>query len=324
VIANKGTFHSQALVANTNGAAELMAMELNSETNAEVEVYVEAKRQDHQEEPVTPADVALYVDAVLAAEIEAENASSAEVATAIRSGVEAEYRYLMENDVATQTEIDAVVEGKGSAFGRLQADLATGGNASESMNVFVSALADANAEAGIGHASSAAARQTAELVIESLSEGLSVKARFALRQHAHLLAASSTSAAVEAEFDAEPGMDAQASAVADAALTLRSSIMDASTEAEIETAWSDFRAVVNAELTSGLAIGSALQTAIETTIAAQSASFESSVSDATTVDDFVRAKADFNTQLRAALEGQLSAVADAGFGSRVLTLVSAR
>jgi hypothetical protein len=323
VTAEKGSFESRTLVVRQAGEDELSAMEMNAETRAEARVYAEAKQQDSDEEPVTPGDVALHVDARTAAEIESNNASDAQVAAAVRAAAEAEMRYLAESGSATSEQMSGSVENKTNAFIQLQSALTAGADASAAMDAFSSSMSNAYVDAGIDEHANAEARQTAALVIQNLSSGLSENARFALRQHAELLAATSTSAAVESQFAAETGLETEAAAVASAGADLRESIASASSEAEINAAWASFESETMSQLSAGISLGSTLLATVESSLAALRADFENSISGATSVDAFVQAKSTFHSDARSEIEGDLSATANAEFAARVITLVSA-
>lgn len=322
VTASKVGFESKAIVAKANSASAVTAAEMNAETKAEADVYVEAKKQDSSSEPVNAADVVMHVDAELAADIHANTTSKAQVASAIRAAVESEHRYLVSAGAATQSQFNSSKTFKSNALIQYQASLATGGNASVSEDVFVEAMSKSNLDAGISASANAEARQTASLTIAHLSSGMSARARLALRKKAALLAAVSTSAAAEAEFRAESSMSAQANAVANAGVSLRTAIKNATTDAQIGAAWSSFESSVVANISTSLALGSVLSATLNTAIQQEKASFRTSVDNTSSVDGFVTARANFKTTMESRIKSSLSASSEANVAAKVVALVA--
>ncbi|NNF02979.1 MAG: carboxypeptidase regulatory-like domain-containing protein [Rhodothermales bacterium] len=322
VTATKGDFSSETIVVNHVDSDAVAAMDMNAETRAEARVYTEAKRMDDSAQPVTAADVAMYVDAETATRIESNNSSDAEVATALHSAVKGELMYLSDANVSS-SQIESASNAKIAAFAALQADIAAGSGTSGALDAFASTMADVYVDAGVDHTTSAEARQTASLVITNLSGNLDSSARLAMRKRAELMAGLSTAAAIEAEFRAEGGMESEANAIESAGITLAASIAGASTDAEIEDAWAAFESETKAQLSAGITLGAALLQTVEASLLSLKTSFKDSIAAASSVDTVVELKAEYHADARVQIQNDLSTLANAEFAARVLTLASA-
>jgi hypothetical protein len=329
VVATKTGFEGRTIVMADGSATAVSAMNINAETTAEADVYVAAKQQDSDSEPVTPADVALFVDSRAAADINANATTDSQVGAAIRAAVEAEARWMREQANESSATIELMTAEKMRAFASLQSSLhanATAQARASALAAFESSMADVHTEAGVNVESSAQARQVARITLEALSSGLSSQARFALRQRAHLLEADATGNAVVTAFQGNSSASARASAVAASAATLRTSILSAQSEAEMNAAWDDFAGDVAAEVNGGLNLGLDLSALVQGAIGNARATFSSQVNSSSSVDAIVDAKAQFESEAKAALESNSSiqASGNAEFAASVMTMVSAR
>ncbi len=334
IVASKPGFEGKTVaMANTaaSGSGDVNAMNINLETTAEADVYVAAKQQDSDDEPVTPADVALFVDGDVAAELAASNTTHAQVSAAIRSATEAEIRHMKQVSGESDATIELLVAEKASLFGQLQSGLnanSTAQTRASALVGFESGMTSAHTRVGIDAETSAHARQVARVTLEALSSGLSSETRFALSQRAHLLEADATAQAVIKAFQENSTASARASVVAEAATTLGASLRAADSDSELAEAWSDFEAAVASQISVGLSLGIDLSSLIQTSLNGARSSFAASVSSASSVDAIVSAKRTFETNARAAIESstafQASSSDNVTFAANVLTLVSAR
>lgn len=335
IIASKSGFEGRTVAtANTaaSGSGAVTAMNINGETTAETDVFVVAKQQDGDDEPVTPADVALFVDGNVAADLEDNDTTPTQISTAIRSAIEAEFRHMQQASGESDATIGLLVSEKASLFGQLQNGLNANSTSQTRANALVgfeSGMSSAHARVGIDAQASAQARQVARVTLEAMSSGLSSDARFALRQRANLLEADATSQAIITAFQQNSTAAARASLVADAATSLGASLQDADSDSELAEAWSEFEVAVSSQVSTGLNLGIDLSSLIRSRLNVARSSFAASLSSAATnVNAIVSAKRTFETNARTAIESsaalQASSSGNVAFAANVLTLVSAR
>lgn len=329
IVASKSGFEGKTLATMDGNASAVSAMNINAETTAEADVYVAAKQQDSDDEPVTAADVALFVDSRTAADLNSNATTNAQVGAAIRAAIEAEARWMREEANETSATLGLVVSEKARAFGQLQSSLhatATAQARASAMTAFESSMANVHADAGVDAETSAHSRQVARITLEALSSGLSAQARFALRQRAHLLEADATADAVVAAFQGNSSASTRASAVANSAATLRASILSAQSETQMNAAWDAFASNVATEVNGGLNLGLDLSALVNGAIGNARAAFSAQVNSSSSVDAIIDAKSQFEADAKAALESNASiqASGNAAFAANVMTLVSAR
>lgn len=329
VVATKTGFEGRTLATAHGSARAVSAMNINAETTAEADVYVAAKQQDSDDEPVTPADVALFVDSRTAADLQSSATTNAQIAAAIRAAVEAEARWMREEANESDATLELMMSEKARVFGELQSSLhadATAQARANAMAAFESSMASVHMDAGVDAETSAHSRQVARITLEALSSGLSAQARFALRQRAHLLEADATGEAVVSAFQGHAAASTRATAVASSAAALRASLLSAQSEAEMNTAWEDFAGDVAVEVNGGLNLGLDLSALVSGALGNARAAFNAQVNSSSSVDAIIDAKAQFESEAKAALESNSSiqASGNAAFAANVMTIVSAR
>jgi hypothetical protein len=267
-------FSSSALVL-VNGRSSVQTQPVTAETNAEADVYVEAKAEGEANshvQGVTVADVALYVNDTTAADINAGATSAGEVASALAASVNAETSTNAEAESGASA--DALAQGKINAFAQLQSELATASSAdarAQAVTSFENTMGTLYTEAGASAESQAESRQAGTSVMIEFSGSASSDAAFGLRKHAELLRAEATARAQEAILEAQGASDATISTLEDARATLKSDIRAATTVDAIVSAKSDYEAEVKAQMEATFDVSAA-------TISSAESSIEGSVS----------------------------------------------
>jgi len=114
--------------------------------------------------------------------------------------------------------------------------------------------------------------------------------------------------------------------VANAAASLRASILSAQSEAQLNAAWTGFASKVATEVSSGLNLGIDVSTLVAAAIGNARAAFGARVNSSSSVDAIIDAKVNFVSDVRTALEANSSLQGSGGdaFATTIMTLVSAR
>jgi hypothetical protein len=245
---------SSSVIVQADGQNQVDAQPMTAETAAEANVYVEAKSEDEassHDEGATAADVALYVNANAAADINAGQTPAEDVATAIASTVEAESQTNANADGGASA--DAVAEIKTSLYTELQSNLAAASSAdarAQAVTEFENGMANLYVEAGGSEESQAESRQTGTSVMIEFSAEASSQAELGLRRQAELLRAEATARAEEALFEAQGAADATLSALESARTELKTNIRTATEVDAMVEAHSDYEAEVEAQMES--------------------------------------------------------------------------
>jgi len=245
---------SSSVIVQTDGQSQVNAQPMTAETAAEANVYVEAKGEDeasNHDEGATAADVALYINANAAADINAGQTSAADAATAIASTVEAESQTNANADGGASA--DAVAETKTSLYTELQSNLAAASSAdarAQAVTEFENGMANLYVEAGGSEESQAESRQTGTSVMIEFSAEASSQAELGLRRQAELLRAEATARAEEALFEAQGATDATLDALVSARQELKTNIRTAGSVSAMVDAHSIYEEEVKAQMES--------------------------------------------------------------------------
>lgn len=256
--------YSSSVLAWVGGRSSVDAQPMTAETDAESEVYLAAKSEDEASshaEGVTAADVTVYVDANAAADINAGETPSDEVASAIAAAIEAEAQHNGKAEGGASTS--AVADVKADAFHTLQSSLAAASDASaraEAIAAFEDAMANIYVEAGSSEESQAESRQASTSVMIEVSANASSGAAFGLQKQAELLRAEATARAQEAILKAQGASQATIDALVDARQQLTSDIRAAADVQAIVEAKDLYEAEAKAQMEAAFDISS---TAIE-------------------------------------------------------------
>jgi hypothetical protein len=289
---------SSSVLVQVDGQGEVEAQPMTAETAAEANVYVAAKSEDEassHEEGVTAADVALYVNAEAAADLNAGQAAAADVATAIASSVEAESR--MNSNADGGASAGAVAETKATLYAELQSSLAAASNAearAQAVTAFENGMANLYVEAGGSEESQARSRQTSTSVMIEFSAETSSQAELGLRRQAELLRATATAHAEEALFEAQGASTATIDALVDARQQLTADIRAATSVSAMVDAHSDYEAEVKTQMEGTFGVST-------TAIAAAEMAIEANVTTLFT------ALAEIGGELKGAVEAAVNA-----------------
>lgn len=325
-------FTTKVLV-STKGTSQVRAMPMTIESNGEAEVYIAVKTQDDDESAVTPADVVVHVNNEVAAELKGGEASAADIASAVRSMIDAEAAFYAESGENSIDHAQAE-ENKEEALLQLQSRLAEAGSAeaqAQALENFEAALANAYANAGASAEGQAKARQTgaSAAAAYSASIDLSTAAQTGLQKKAEVLSALATAAAVKEGFENENASQAQLDALIEARTELLSSVRTASNAEELASAKANYRSAVEIELENALDVSSAAIEEAQTRVDAAAESTLDSVLDVargqlelagTLAESRARFYAD--AEAAAAAELQEAGASNAAMGAKVLTVLS--
>lgn len=328
VFAEKGTFSSQTLVyLGEDEPSSVQAMPMTQETKAEAEVYL-ATQGSSRTSSTTMADVALYVDADVAASIKAGQTSAAEVALAIGDANAAEERYVCDaegdDDQACERPQQAAREEE-KGFLTLQAALANASSVSAeqaSLTTFAETMAEAYSTVGASLETEARAKAVAQTSLNQGTATFSTETRFALNKRAALAASHATAHALEAAFAAEGASQTQMNALASARTEWMTALQAATTESSMESAEATYEARVEAALQAELGVVQALLATAKTSVAVAKGALDASLTTASSAEARAAAHATFFASAETAARTALATSAKADLGGRVLALLS--
>jgi len=329
--------YSSSVIVQVDGQNQVDAQPMTAETAAEADVYVEAKSEDeasNHDEGVTAADVAVYVNAQAATDINAGQTQAAKVGAAIASSVEAERQTNSEADGGASS--DAVAQGKANLYADLQSSLATASSAearAQAVAEFEDGMANLYAEAGGSEESQARSRQTGTSVMIEFSAEASGDAKVGLRKQAELLRAEATARAQEAIFEAEGASDATLNALVSARQQLTTNLRDAGSVDAMVTAHSTYRTTVKSQMKGTFGLSSSAIEATESEIAQSVDALFSALADIgglldgaaqIALDAYSSFYANAQTSAKASFEAYVDSEATAEAAAKVLVFASAQ
>lgn len=331
----EGDFSSSVIV-DVNGQGQVQAQPMTAETKAEADVYVEAKGEgsaSSHDEGTTAADVALYVNADAAADINAGQTQATEVATAIASSVEAESQ--ANSEAEDGASADAVAEVKASLYTDLQSSLAAASNAdarAQAVADFEEGMATLYTEAGGSEESQGESRQTGTSIMIEFSAEASSNAELGLRRQAELLRAEATARAEEAIFEAEGASSATMDALVNARQQLSADLRAATSTSAMVEAHSGYRTEVKTQMESTFGLSTEAIGVAETEIAGNVDALFSSLADISAIlnsavevaiNSYNTFYAEAQTAAQASFEATIDSDASAEAAARALVLMSA-
>ncbi|ARA92520.1 hypothetical protein AWN76_004605 [Rhodothermaceae bacterium RA] len=332
--ASKGSFSSQVVAYRQSSDGDIVDVApMTAETDAEAEVYLEARKQastdDDAEGAVTLADVALYVDASVAADLAANSTTAAEIAAALRAGREAEEAYADEAAEDEGTTGDAPSkdrrEAARAAYAVLQARLAaatTAEAATDAYLEFEEAMIALYDESRTNLAIQAQARQTGRVAMERETASLSADTRFALEQEAALEAAVTTAMAIEDAFEASGAGSARLTALANARAALLTDLRAATSFDALAEAQAAYESAVESELAAELNVSVSLLNTARSAASTARTSLQAALSTAVTAQAIAQAHLSYFAAATSAIASSLEASSNASLGAEVLVLLT--
>lgn len=329
--------YSSNVIVQVDGQSQVDAQPMTAETAAEAEVYVEAKSEDEassHDDGVTVADVAVYVNAQAAADINAGQTQAAEVGAAIASSVEAEAQSNSDTDGGASE--GAVAEAKANLYADLQSSLATASSAearAQAVTMFENGMANLYAEADGSAESQARSRQTGTSVMIEFSAEASSDANVGLRKQAELLRAEATARAQEAIFEAEGASDATLDALVSARQQLKTDLRAATSVDAMINAHSTYQATVKTQMENTFGLSSNAIATAESKISTNIDALFSALADiGGLLDDAVQAALDayssFYTSAQASAKASFQSSLDsdetAEAAAKILVFASAQ
>lgn len=318
VVAQKADFESRAMVYNRSGG-RVTVMPLTAESNAEADVFVEARRQDDDDD-VTMTDVAVFVTSSVAGDIDAGNRSAASVATSIMAESNARSRYVREE--ADEERNAEARENQNEAFVELQVELHAAADTqaqAEAVDRFEAALIEAYSGANVDLETQARARTAGRAALLRIGSP-----SFEMEQKATLLASTVAAMAVEESFESSGASSTRLSALAQAREELVADLRAASSSNAMAEARSDYESSVEAELAAEVAVDQAELTTAATAIDSARTALEVALTTAASASAIAEAYAVFYTlaesSAAASLEGMTT---KADLAARVLATLSA-
>ncbi len=320
--AEKADFRSKVM-AFTDGRARIDAMPMTTETYGEAEVFLEARRQDDDDD-VTMSDVAVYVTQESAAEASTNANAAARIAAAIVAEAQTKKDYVREE--RGSEEVAEARDRENQAFLTFQAELSASGSASaqaEAIHAFEEALIQAYTDAGVAIETQARARQAARTAVVKFGSEASLTARLHLRKKAEILAALATSEAIEASFRASGATNARVSALEQARSTLISRLRAAASISAMVDAKAEYEADVRDELAAEIGVDSNVLATADAALLTARTALNVALTTAGSARAVAQAHASFYASAEAAAETSLAVSSDAELGANVLTLFGA-
>ncbi|MEX0684772.1 MAG: hypothetical protein WD267_05705 [Balneolales bacterium] len=264
-----GDFEASSIV-QVDGQNSVDSRPLTAESHARARVYLEAKARDGYDshyEGVTAADVAVFTNDAVAAEINAGVQSAADVGTAIASAVKAQVEFNAK--ASAEVAMSAIFEARAEAFAQFHSDLASSSSAEARANAYTKlegSYINVFTDNGTDVETQAKFHQTSASILVEASSNTNGKAELGLRKQAELILSKATALSIEAMFQAEGASSSTIDALIEARTVAVSEIREASSIEAIVNAKADYKAKVDAETESHFGISSSARASAEAEI----------------------------------------------------------
>lgn len=316
VSASKDDFRTSVVASvSPAGTGPTEPATMTSESHAEAGAFIAAKQSDADE--VSPADVALHVDAAVAAEVRAGTTTPEAIAEVVVESVQAE--------LAANGGIDAdrVRRMKASRYIALQSGLSGGGQPRAAVYSFQEAFATLYDEFDASPVRQARSMQThAAMSLQSRSD-ISAAALFGLRQQAQILAGAATAHAIEARMEAAGLDDSWIDAAADARVDLLLSIREASSITEMTNAAEGYAGTIRSTLTNALGTTASVTAGGRSVVQENAVPLRSLIQLGTSATATASAFGTFYEQAAPLAETAMGATTDPALGADVLVMLGA-
>lgn len=317
IVAEKADFTSKTMFYVRNEDI-VHVMPMTSESHAEADVFVEARRQDEADN-TTMSNVAVFVTEEVAADVHSDARTAANVAASITAEAEARTEYV--RDQSGEDQADEARENENTAFLQLQGDLNASSTAeadAEAIEAFEESLIDVYTDADVSLETQAQARAAGRAALLQFGD-----ASFEMEQKAELLAALATAHAIEASFSDAEASSERMDALVQARTELVAEIRAAASRDDISNAKADYDAAVKAELAAEAEVETnTLETAIDALVAAKTAlttALIAAASGSAVAEAHVSFYASAETAAESALSGLTS---ETSLAATVLALLS--
>ena len=329
VVAEEGDDTWMAVVpAEVRRNQTVTAPPVTVESTAEAQVYQEVVAAD-DDGIVSYVDVALLIDADLAARVVGDEGDIATLAAAVAAAGEAQARLLGNTHFGlTAPQVLAIRNARMNAFVDLSEDLDAAGTddgaIDEAYDAYFEAERDALEDAGVSRGEIAAMLEVTNAVWISAIGGLESDAEFDAARTIALRRARASQGAMLETFNALGATPAAIAAVTTAGSALETSLQGAVSIDQIESAFETYRLAVRTELVAG---GGAQATALGEAHADINApggareDLESALDSATTVEARVNAFIAFFEAVQDEVDDELSGASQGVKDAAVRTLI---
>ncbi|MEX2398402.1 MAG: hypothetical protein WD491_15295 [Balneolales bacterium] len=329
-----GEFETSSIV-QVNGRETVNSPPLTAESHAHADIYLEAKSEDNSNshyEGVTAADVSIFVNADLAADINARTESAADMGIAIANAVNAQIEYNTKAEAGI--DMNAIADARSDAYARFQSDLAAATDAEARTEAYANleeSYINVFSENGANFETQAQFNQTFTSILIEASGEADGNAELNLRKQAELILSTTSALAIEEKFEAEGASEVTLDALAEARTEVVADIRQATSAKAIVDAKAEYKASVDAETESHFNISSEMRTTAEGEInssinALQNALINLSLFTNNVAEATAEAFADFylDAQVNAKTSFEASGMAEAEAGAAASIVVMVR
>jgi hypothetical protein len=324
IMAQKGDSTWRGVVTSeVKSGITVYAEPLTDETTAQTEIYIKAKQDN--DDNVTYSKISDYVNAKMAAEIKANASLVTQVEASIKAEADAEASASTNSSFnITQDKWQSILSTKADAQATLERNLFYASSQSSidaAFETYNQAVIEAYTNVGVSADTYAKIMVISQRALINSSANFSSQFRFYFRQQAAERRADIDDYTVQTQFTAMGASQAEISVVAAAGATLKSSVENATSEADINGAFDTYHTSVINELKVVLGVDSSVLTDIDSSSVNYNASLMTTISSSTLASIIINAYINFYSQVESKVKASLSAAGDTKVNATVNTMV---
>lgn len=313
VVATKGSMEWKAVVsAEVKGGETVYSQPLNSESTAEAEVYARLKAAG-KTEVVSQADVQLYLNADIAAQIKGNASLEDQFISSLEARSQASVQACSNSNFGiTSSQLQAIASAKAAAQVSYEAALYNSTSAAAESAAFMSyqkAIIAAYTSANVSVETYAKLSDICSKAYLNASAGMSTQLSFACAKSDYIAASLILQQAIEAKFQSIGATSAQTSTVVAAGVSLSASIESSVNIGQIKTAFSQYHSSIVSQLKLTLSTQAVLLESIDANINAtvgSKATLNAAVGVGVTASVIVNAYVAFYNSVKTLVQSSLS------------------
>lgn len=270
---------------------------LNDETTSEAEIYLKAVSEGHED--LDYDEIAVYIDSVLSARIKSDTSLAGSVESAIYASLNAQRKAYAEGGIdVTPDKVKMIAAARAEARASLDRNLYFSSSQTSidaAFNAYSKDILNAYLNAGVTAVTLIKVMDISQLAFVNSVKGstLGSDVKFELIQNSTERKSELLDLAVQSEFSAKAGTQAQLNGMINAGNKLIAAIGTASDTAQINIAFNTYRAELAEVLTSVLGLNSQIFSTLQTLVDDLKVSLNASLGGDSSADAIVAACINF-------------------------------
>lgn len=302
VIATQGAQQWKAVVTSqVQSGLKVYSEPLDDQTTIKTNLFIKAK--ENNDGNVTYAEIENYVSSGIASEIESDSSMENEVEASINAEANAEAEAASNSALGiTQAQWNSVVSGEAEAEASLERNLYYANNQSDddaAHSSYFQGMVNAYLNAGLSADMYIKVLEISERVFLNSTANLNAQVAFSFAQRAEYIKAVIMNYAVQSSFTALGASQAEMNDAINAGVTLATSIKSATSESDINNAYTTYQSTIEADMSVMIGINSSMTSNMDSNLAGYRSTLQAAVTSNASATSVVNAYAAFYASVKA-------------------------